>query len=63
MFQDQTLDLQSILSDTKSLFFLIVFYPVVEELAFRGVMQEFIVSKTKRYPAFYMISVFCIFSL
>ena len=56
MFQDQTFDLQSILSDTKSLFFLIVFYPVVEELAFRGVIQEVIASKTKQYPTFYYLT-------
>ena len=56
MFQDQTFDLQSILSDTKSLFFLIVFYPVVEELAFRGVIQEVIATKTKQYPTFYYLT-------
>ena len=56
MFQDQTIDLKNILSDTKSLFFLIVFYPVIEELAFRGMIQEFIATKTKQYPAFYYLT-------
>ena len=56
MFQDQTIDLQNILSDTKSLFFLIVFYPVIEELAFRGVIQEYIAIKTKQYPTFYYLT-------
>ena len=57
MFQDQTIDLKNILSDTKSLFFLIVFYPVVEELAFRGMIQEYISTKTKQYPSYFYISV------
>jgi membrane protease YdiL (CAAX protease family) len=29
----------------------------VEELAFRGVIQEFIASKTKQYPSFFYLSV------
>lgn len=57
MFQDQRIDPQNILFDTKSLFFLIVFYPVIEELAFRGMIQEYIASKTKQYPAYFYISV------
>jgi len=57
MFQDQTIDLKNILSDTKSLFFLIVFYPVIEELAFRGMIQEVIATKTKQYPVYFYISV------
>ena len=56
LFQDQTIDLKSILSDTKSLFFLIVFYPVIEELAFRGMIQEVITTKTKQYPVYFYIS-------
>jgi len=56
MFQDQTIDLKNILSDTRSLFFLIVFYPVIEELAFRGMIQEVIATKTKQYPAFYFLT-------
>ena len=57
IFQDKTLDLQNILSDTKSLFFLIVFYPVIEELAFRGVIQEYIATKTKQYSSFFYLTV------
>jgi len=57
IFQDKTLDLKNILSDTKSLFFLIVFYPVIEELAFRGVIQEYIATKTKEYPSFFYLTV------
>ncbi len=57
MFQHQTVNVETLLSDTKSLFFLIVFYPVIEELAFRGVIQEYIATKTKQYPSFYYISV------
>lgn len=57
LFSHQILDLSSISIDTKSLIFLIVFYPVVEELAFRGVIQEVIATKTKQYPTFYYLSI------
>lgn len=57
LFAHQTLDLSVISIETKSLFFLIVFYPIVEELAFRGVIQEVIATKTKQYPAFYYFSI------
>jgi len=57
IFQHQSVDVQNILSDTKSLFFLIVFYPVVEEFAFRGVIQEYIASKTKQYPSLFYFSI------
>ena len=56
-FSHQILDLSAISTSTKSLFFLIMFYPVVEELAFRGVIQELIASKTKQYSAFYYFTV------
>ena len=49
LFQQKLFDIQSITFDIKSLFFLIIFYPVIEELAFRGVIQEFIASKTKQF--------------
>ena len=51
LFQQQLFNLQQISFEFKALFFLIVFYPVVEEFAFRGVIQEFIASKTKQYPS------------
>ena len=57
IFQQAPIDTERLFSDVKHLFFLIVFYPVVEELAFRGVIQEFIASKTKQYPAFYKLTV------
>ena len=57
IFQHQPFDVEGIFSDTKSLFFLIVFYPVIEELAFRGVIQEYIASKTKQYPSFFFLTV------
>lgn len=57
IFSHQTLDISSISIDIKSLFFLIVFYPVVEELTFRGVLQEVIAAKTKQYHGFYSITV------
>ena len=43
--------------DFKSLFLLIIFYPVIEELAFRGVIQEFIASKTKQFRPLFFLSV------
>jgi len=57
LFSHQILDLSAISIDTKSLFYLIVFYPIVEELAFRGVIQEVIASKTEQYPSYLYISV------
>jgi len=57
IFQHQTVDMEYILSDTKSLFFLIVFYPVFEELIFRGVIQEYIATKTGNYPTFGYLTV------
>lgn len=55
LFQHKAFDLDLISFDLKSLFFLILFYPVIEELAFRGVIQEFIASKTKGLrPLFYV---------
>jgi len=38
LFQDQSVNLEVLLSDKKALFFLLIFYPVIEELAFRGVI-------------------------
>ena len=57
LFQQQLFDIQLVSFEFKALFFLIVFYPVVEELAFRGVIQEFIASKAKQYPSFFYLSV------
>ena len=57
LFQDQSSDLSTLLSDKRSLFFLILFYPIIEELAFRGVIQEFIAKRTKEYHAVFHLSV------
>ena len=57
LFQQRAFDINLLQVDVRSLFFLIVFYPVVEELAFRGVIQEFIASKTKRYPSLFNMTV------
>ena len=57
IFKHQFIDIERLSTDMRSLFFLIVFYPVVEELAFRGVIQEFIASKTKRYHSFFNLTV------
>lgn len=57
IFEHQAFDVELLHFDTKSLFFLIIFYPVVEELAFRGVIQEYIATKTKQYRSLYYITV------
>ena len=57
IFQHQSFDVEGIFSDTKSLFFLIVFYPVVEDFAFRGVIQEYIATKTKQYPSLFYFTI------
>ncbi len=57
IFQHQNFNLDLIHFDARSLFFLILFYPVLEELAFRGVIQEYIASKTKQYTSFYHLTV------
>ena len=56
LFQHHNADINTLINNKKSLFFLIIFYPLVEELAFRGVLQEFIASKTKQYPPFYYLT-------
>ena len=57
IFQHQAFDVNLLDSDIKSLFFLIVFYPVIEEFAFRGVIQEYIATKTKQYPSLYYFTI------
>ncbi len=57
IFQHQAFDVDLLRFNAKFLFFLIVFYPVIEEFAFRGVIQEFIASKTKQYGPFFYFTV------
>ncbi len=57
LFQQKFFDIELLHVDAIALFFLIIFYPVIEELAFRGVIQEFIASKTKQYSSFFYLSV------
>lgn len=57
IFEHQVFDVELLHFDVKSLFFLIVFYPVIEELAFRGVIQEYIGTKTKQYPSLYYFTI------
>jgi len=57
LLRHQTVDVEILFLDTKSLFFLIVFYPVIEELAFRGVIQEYIAAKTKQYPSLFYFTI------
>ena len=44
-------------SDYTSLFFLLLFYPVLEELIFRGIIQEFIAAKIGDYLLLKYLSV------
>ena len=57
LFQHKLFNLQLVTFDIRSLFFLIIFYPLIEELAFRGVIQEFIASKTKKYRPFFYLTI------
>ena len=57
LFEHQPFDLGTLNSHIKSLFFLIIFYPIVEELTFRGVIQEYLATKTKSYPSFFHLSI------
>lgn len=57
IFKDQTADIFWLLFDLKSLFFLVFFYPVVEELVFRGIIQEYLHQKTKQFPCFFPFSI------
>jgi len=45
------------LTDIESLFFLIFFYPMIEELTFRGLIQEYLEKKTKQWSSFLSLSV------
>lgn len=45
-----------LLGDIRSLFFLILFYPVIEELTFRGIIQEYIGQRTKQRKLFASLS-------
>jgi len=56
-FQHKAEDIYWLLSDGKSLLFLILLYPTVEELTFRGVIQEYIAKKTERWRSFLSLSV------
>jgi len=57
IFQHKADDIYWLLSDWKSLFFLIFLYPIVEELFFRGMVQEYLYSKTNRQKLFLGLSV------
>ena len=57
IFQHKADDIYWLFSDGKSLFFLIFLYPVIEELTFRGVIQEYINQKTKQWKLFLGISI------
>ena len=56
-FQQKTEDLYWLLGDLESFFFLVFLYPVVEELTFRGVIQEYIAKKTVCQNLFLHLSV------
>lgn len=46
IFQQKSGDIYWLLHDGRSFFFLVLFYPIIEELTFRGIVQEYIASKT-----------------
>ena len=55
--EKQRVDMFWLLFDLKSLFFLVFFYPVAEELIFRGIIQEYLHKKTKQLPPFFLFSI------
>jgi len=56
IFPNKTNDFFWLLSDGKSFFLLIFLYPLIEELAFRGTIQEYLYSKTKQQRLFLGLS-------
>ena len=56
IFQHRSEAIFWLLNDLKSSFFLIFLYPVIEELTFRGIIQEYIGQKTEQYGYFLGIS-------
>ena len=56
LFQHNIPNLQTILANKQALLFTLLLYPVVEELAFRGVILELIASQTKKVPSHYGIT-------
>lgn len=57
VLEKQRVDIFWLLFDLKALFFLLFFYPVAEELLFRGIIQEYLHTKTKQLPCFFSFSI------
>ena len=57
VLKEKPVDVFWLFFDMKSLFFLVFFYPVVEELVFRGIIQEYLHEKTKQLPSFFIFSI------
>jgi membrane protease YdiL (CAAX protease family) len=57
IFEHEVSNVFWLFSNPERLFFLILLYPVVEELFFRGVIQESINKKTKKYANLLYFSV------
>jgi len=55
-FQNMHSNIFWLFEDLNSFFFLIVFYPIIEELTFRGLIQEYISYKTKQKYFFLSLS-------
>jgi len=57
IFAHKAEDIYWLFHDIKSFFFLIFLYPLIEELTFRGIIQEYIAKKTKQQSFFLHLSV------
>lgn len=57
IFLHGSFDMAGWIVDKKSFFFVILFYPIIEELAFRGTIQEYLAARTKHYPSFFYLTV------
>ncbi len=53
LFQTQQVNLDTLFHDKEALFLLLIFYPIVEELIFRGMIQEYIALKTKERSLYF----------
>ena len=54
--REKSADIFWLFFDLKSFFFLIIFYPIVEELAFRGVIQDYIYKKINFRSTFFSLT-------
>ncbi|MDM5272166.1 JDVT-CTERM system glutamic-type intramembrane protease [Sulfurovum sp. zt1-1] len=55
-FTSQSLIYEELFGKKQILLWGVIIFPVIEELAFRGMIQEYIATKTNRFPLFFYLS-------